>query len=244
MGQHLPKAQLEELQREHSVQRLDAGEALVFERRPPSERLKFVCVSDTHSLQDQFTVPDGDVLLHAGDFSGRGKPAEIEAVNAWLGRLPHKHKIVIAGNHDFLFEKEPKRAQAMFTNCTYLQDSAVTVGGLKIYGSPWQPWFFDWAFNLQRGEPLRKVWRKIPDDADIVITHGPPALHGDMTSDGVSAGCEDLLRRMKEVKPMVHLFGHIHEGYGITRDEHTTYINASTCTLRYRPINPPIVFYA
>ena len=204
--------------------------------------LRVVAIADTHGLHDEMEIPDGDVLVHAGDVSGRGRREEIERFDAFLGTLPHPVKIVIAGNHDFLFEHKPAEARALITNATYLQDSAVTIEGVKFYGSPWQPWFYDWAFNLHRGEAIRKVWDLIPEDTDVLITHGPPAFHGDRCTDGRKVGCMDLHEVIEVVRPKFHVFGHIHEGYGTTRDEHTTYINASSCDFGYAPVNPPVVF--
>ena len=97
--------------------------------------------------------------------------------------MPHPDKIVIAGNHDFCFERDPRHCVRLLTNAVYLQDSAVVVRGLKFCGSPWQPWFCDWAFNLRRGQPLREKWDLIPSDTDVLITHGPPQGINDFTSD-------------------------------------------------------------
>ncbi len=204
--------------------------------------MKFVCLSDTHCLHDKFEVPEGDVLLHAGDFTMIGRPEKIIDFTAFLESLPHKYKVVIAGNHDLLFEKQPAVAQNLLRNCIYLEDSFVEIEGIKIYGSPWQPWFFDWAFNLQRGEEIKKKWDLIPADTDILITHGPPYGHGDEVLKKGSQGCEELLIRIRNLKIKYHVFGHIHEGYGITKEGMTTCINASNVDINYRPINQPIVF--
>jgi len=207
-----------------------------------SQTLTLVCISDTHGSHRDFEVPNGDILLHAGDISGRGEWETIEDFNQWLGELPHRHKVVIAGNHDFCFEKEPEKARGMLTNCIYLQDEEVEIEGLRIYGSPWQPWFYDWAFNLQRGPEIRAKWELIPNGIDILVTHGPPKGHGDLTYVGKEqVGCEDLLKVIERIAPSYHVFGHIHEGYGTTNNGTTTFINASTCTLEYKPTNPPVV---
>ena len=203
--------------------------------------MRFVVLSDTHSLHDQVDVPPGDVLIHAGDLTNRGSLSDVERFDAFLGQLPHQHKIVIAGNHDFCFEREPFAARAALTHAIYLEDEAVTLEGVRFYGSPWQPWFYDWAFNLERGAEIRAKWDLIPEDTDVLITHGPPHGHGDLTSRGEAAGCEDLLERIRQVKPRYHFFGHIHEAYGTTSDGTTTFVNASTCTLGYKPVNPPVV---
>jgi Icc-related predicted phosphoesterase len=206
--------------------------------------VRLVCLSDTHGYQDSLHVPDGDVLLHAGDLTKRGLPDEIRAVDAWLARLPHRHKLVIAGNHDFLFEREPAQARALLTHATYLEDQAVEIDGIRFYGSPFTPEFFEWAFMLPRGEALRAKWASIPDDVDVLITHGPP--HGvlDATVRGEPAGCEALALRVHDIAPRLHLFGHIHEGYGQSDDAATGthFVNASICTFDYRPKNQPVVY--
>ncbi|MEQ1566809.1 MAG: metallophosphoesterase, partial [Myxococcota bacterium] len=112
--------------------------------------MRIVCLSDVHSKQDRLQVPDGDLLLVAGDLTKRGTEDEIRRFDDWLARLPHPHKVVIAGNHDFLFEHRPSEARRLITAAVYLEDELVEVGGLRVWGSPWQPRFFDWAFNLDR----------------------------------------------------------------------------------------------
>ncbi len=203
--------------------------------------LRLVCLSDTHNLHDELDVPDGDVLLHAGDFTNAGGPAEVEAFARFLERLPHREKIVVAGNHDFLFEEEPDRARELLGEVTYLQDSGTRLGELAVWGSPWQPWFHDWAFNLARGEAIAAKWALVPDSTDVLVTHGPP--HGvlDALTNGTPVGCEELAAARERVRPGLHVFGHIHEGYGTRRDGGTLSVNACNCDKRYRPVNPPIV---
>jgi len=223
--------------------------------------LTFVCVSDTHT-KTTFKVPDGDVLIHAGDFTYTGTQREVQCFADWLSKLPHKHKVVIAGNHDLTFDVDNyddlrkrfhkyeksaydcKLIKALVEKeCTYLEDNSATICGYKIFGSPWTPVFCDWGFNLPRGQALRDKWLKIPTDTDIVITHGPPQGILDRCMDGYKAGCEDLRDELiNRVKPLYHIFGHIHEAYGIEKIDKTTFINASTCTFSYKPNNPAIVF--
>lgn len=186
-----------------------------------------VLLSDTHGFGDELDVPPGDVLVHAGDMTGAGSLEEIAEVNRWLGTLPHRHKVVIAGNHDFSFERTPGEARALITNAIYLQDEAVVLDGIRFYGSPWQPWFFDWAFNLVRGPELADKWAKIPEDTDVLITHGPPAGILDTTYGGEHAGCADLLERVRTIRPRLHVFGHIHEAAGTHEEGDTTFVNAS-----------------
>lgn len=149
-----------------------------------------------------------------------------------------KYKII------FIFRKpinfEPRQ---FLTSCTYLEDELCEVLGLKIYGTPWQPEFGSWAFNLPRGQACLDKWNKIPAGIDILISHGPPIGHGDLCHGGIRAGCVELLSTIQNrVKPKYHVFGHVHVGYGITSDGQVTYINASTCDRNYHPINPAIVF--
>jgi Icc-related predicted phosphoesterase len=204
--------------------------------------ISIVAISDTHGFHDAVDIPAGDILIHAGDLTRHGEMADVREFNDFLGGLPHPVKIVIAGNHDFCFESDPEMCRTHLTNAIYLQDQAVTVEGIRFYGSPWQPWFFDWAFNLQRGPEIREKWDLIPEDTDVLITHGPPFGHGDRTIRGERVGCQDLLEVVEQIQPKVHIFGHIHEGHGLTHNEHTTFINASICGVSYRPKNTPTLY--
>lgn len=203
--------------------------------------MRIVCLSDTHDLHDRLQVPDGDLLLHAGDATMSGTMAQIEAFDRWLGRLPHRHKVVIAGNHDWGFQRTPARARAAIRNATYLEDEETTVDGLRIWGSPWQPWFYDWAFNLQRGPEIAAKWALVPAGIDVLVTHGPPAGILDRTSRGDDVGCADLLATVQQRRPRLHVFGHIHEGYGTVERDGTRFVNASNCSERYHPVQKPIV---
>lgn len=202
--------------------------------------MRIVCISDTHGLHHHVDVPAGDLLVHAGDFTTHGTWQDLDDFNAWLGALPHRHKIVVAGNHDFCCERDPAEARARLSACTYLFDSACEIDGLNVYGSPWQPWFHDWAFNLPRGSRLEVKWRLIPESTDILITHGPPACILDVVAAGTNAGCEALRDRVEGLQPRCHIFGHIHEGYGALAANTVRYINASICNVDYIPANPPI----
>lgn len=203
--------------------------------------MRLVCLSDTHGRHEGIEVPEGDILLHAGDISQRGKPDEISAFDHWLGTLPHPHKVMIAGNHDFLFERQPALAKSLLTHAVYLNDSGIELAGIKIWGSPISPWFYDWAFNRQRGAEIRQHWDLIPNDTDILITHGPPFGILDLTKSGESVGCHDLLAAVQRVQPRLHLFGHIHEAYGQCQVDETWFVNASNLDFNYRPVHPVTV---
>lgn len=203
--------------------------------------MRIVCISDTHNRHDEINVPEGDILVHSGDFTSLGKIEEINKFNEWLGTLPHKHKVIVAGNHDKLFEYNGSLARTLITNATYLENSGTRIKGLNFWGSPITPRYFDWAFNQERGWPIKRFWDIIPDDTDVLITHGPPFSILDETRMGEFAGCEELLKRVREVKPRWHIFGHIHEGYGAFREGETLYVNASSLNYKYQAVNLPFI---
>ncbi|MCU0866457.1 MAG: metallophosphoesterase, partial [Planctomycetes bacterium] len=132
-------------------------------------------------------------------------------------------------------------ARSWLRAATYLEDSEVTVDGVRIWGSPWQPWFYDWAFNLERGPAIAAKWDRIPAGIDVLVTHGPPAGILDRTDQGDAVGCADLLAAVRRVRPKLHVFGHIHEAYGTLEQDGVRFVNASNCSVRYRPVQPPIV---
>lgn len=211
--------------------------------------MRIVCVSDTHNCNEAIAVPDGDLIIHAGDATVNGTEAEVDAFIDWFSNLPHERKIFVAGNHDWLFERDELASKKLLSRgVIYLEDSVTKVKGLKVYGSPWQPRFFDWAFNLNRGDELAEKWKLIPDDIDILITHGPPMgiLDEVPRQWGIeNTGCEELKRRVAEIaehgRLKLHVFGHIHCGYGTHEEFGMKFVNASTCDEDYRPTQLPIV---
>ena len=206
--------------------------------------MKFVAISDTHSRHHNIRLPRGDVLIHTGDISYRGKKEEITDFLEWFRVQKFQHKIFIAGNHDFYLEKikPAELSQLIPEGVTYLNDSGTSVGPVKIWGSPVTPWFHNWAFNRHRGEPIRKHWELIPSDTDLLITHGPVYGCLDMLINEQHVGCQDLLRKVLFIKPKVHLCGHIHESYGSIKRSGIRFINACLLNEMYEPGNRPIVF--
>lgn len=217
--------------------------------------MRISIISDTHAkhkvLND--TLPGGDILIHAGDLSSMGYVHEIQNFCKWFGSVSdYDHRIFIAGNHDFLFENHPDRAAEIVNSyewINYLQDSFVTVGGeygdlVKVYGSPWQPEFCHWAFNLPRnGEELARVWTDIPEDVDILVTHGPAYGKLDQVKGRPDKlGCELLAARIAELKPKIHVCGHIHSGNGYYFDGTTHYFNASVLNEQYVYAYKPLTF--
>lgn len=207
--------------------------------------MKILFVSDTHGQHRKLkNLPKANMLIHAGDISKRGEDHEIEDFIHWFTKQEFEHKIFIAGNHDFYFEDVTiRQIQRMLSpNTHYLCDSGVTIDGVNFWGSPITPTFFNWAFNRDRGRNILKHWEKIPLDTDVLITHGPPYGILDYTMSKMNVGCEELLKKVKLIKPQYHLFGHIHEAYGVYNDESTTYMNGSILDEDYIIANEPILF--
>lgn len=207
--------------------------------------MRLVLLSDTHMHHGSLEVPPCDVLIHAGDFSRRGSQKEVEEFLQWFSRHEAREKVVVAGNHDFLCEEEPDLARALIRDAGahYLCDEEAVIAGLRIWGSPITPRFGHWAFNRDRGPDIAAHWEHIPPGLDILITHGPPHGLGDLTWAGISAGCEDLLDCVRQVRPRLHVFGHIHEAHGeySLPDLPTRFLNVSNCKLMPFGVRPPVV---
>ncbi|PGH02478.1 hypothetical protein GX51_04646 [Blastomyces parvus] len=200
---------------------------------PPAGLIRVVCISDTHNSTPE--VPNGDLLIHAGDLTKQGTFAELQAQINWLASLPHPCKVVIAGNHDLVLDPDfcrrfpsrlsqddskPSLLDSLdWMDIIYLQDRSVTLTfphgrRLNVYGSPRTPEFGIWAFQYP---PIRDTWTgRIPDDTDILVLHGPPSLYCDVERKGDGY----LLRELRRVKPQLSVFGHVHDGYGVNRLVH------------------------
>lgn len=208
--------------------------------------MKLVLISDTHNLHRYIeNMPEGDVLIHAGDSTMGGSPGEVQNFVYWFSGLNYKHKIMIPGNHDLGFDGPNSKEFVSLvrdSGITYLFDSSIEIDGIKFWGGPWTPRFHDWAFNVTRGESIASKWNLIPEDTQILITHGPPNGILDLNKQGMPVGCEMLRNRIRQLKNLkYHIFGHIHEGYGIVERDGVVYCNAATCTARYAPTNKPLV---
>jgi Icc-related predicted phosphoesterase len=212
---------------------------------------RIVAISDTHGKHLGLQVPDGDVLIHCGDFCNHGTYKDAVKFIGWFQTIPHKHKIFIAGNHDLVFEQGSYNDITTLTevmlsaNTHYLNDSGVNLHGINFWGSPVQPRFFNWAFNRDRGPDIKKHWDKIPSNTDVLITHGPPygILDEAPRVTGFDhVGCKDLLQSTLDIAPKLHLFGHIHFSGGKSFiAPKTTYINASLADENYAITQKPFV---
>lgn len=213
---------------------------------------KITLISDTHTAHWELEgdLPGGDILIHAGDIMNSGRnPEDIKDFCTWFDRQNYNHKIFIAGNHDRMFEDYPEQAMEIvnsYKDITYLQDSEVIIEEIKIWGSPWQPEFLSWAFNLPKGGPgLMSKWEAIPADTGILITHGPPQDHLDMSGPPYNQphlGCALLREKVDEQPPKIHVFGHIHGSYGYKFHNGTHFFNASILNERYEYVNKPVTF--
>jgi predicted phosphohydrolase len=192
------------------------------------------------------TLPDGDVLIHAGDhcFGPRGHMVwgHITDFGEWLGdQTQFKLRIMIAGNHDTAFEKLRMLARSCLpSNVTYLEEQGVSLDNVFFWGSPWTPSFMGWAFNMDRGDPIARHWELIPGDVNVLITHGPPITVLDGPQ---NVGCEELFARVLNLGRLkAHIFGHVHEGYGtMPFFQGTTFVNASVVNEEYELVNQPVV---
>ena len=218
--------------------------------------MRITFISDTHTkhrhVEDD--LPGGDLLIHAGDIMNSGYDEnDIWEFLQWFeNQDQYKSQVFIAGNHDRLFENnfdKVKNILIEYPYISYLWDNALTYvneeanESCKLYGSPWQPEFYHWAFNLPRnGEDLREKWFWIPKDTDILVTHGPPFGHCDEAPYGGHVGCELLRERVDEFPPKIHVFGHIHAGYGYKFHNGTHFFNASVLNERYNYENKPFTF--
>jgi Icc-related predicted phosphoesterase len=197
--------------------------------------MKITAISDTHSLHHQLNLPGGDMLTHAGDVCNRGTQQEAINFMEWIEKQPYTYKVFIAGNHDFFFENftqqeiQDKLPKGVF----FLNDSGIEIEGIKIWGSPITPTFCNLAFNRNRGKEIAIHWDKIPLETDILITHGPPYGILDKTFNGLHVGCEELAQKVIDIKPKFHIFGHIHEAHGSTKENNTKYINAASVDIAY-----------
>jgi Icc-related predicted phosphoesterase len=181
-------------------------------------------ISDTHGLHQELKLGAGNLLIHAGDITEYGTEDEVMDFLQWFSKQRYTYKIFIAGNHDFFLEEcsTSKRKKIIPANIIYLQNSGVEIEGVKIWGSPVTPYFLGMAFNARAGKDIKKVWNKIPDDTDILITHGPPK---GILDNGF--GCEALRVRVNEIKPGYHCFGHIHGWNNTEKYNQVTFINAA-----------------
>lgn len=223
--------------------------------------MKQIYFSDTHRAHRALTLPKADFHIFTGDCTGRGSKSDVLDFLAWFSKQDSTYKIMIAGNHDFFFETHPNEVKEMMPdNIIYLNDSGVEIEGIKFWGSPISPFFYNWAFNRFRctdedwithediANGIKKHWDLIPNDTDILLTHGPSYGVLDLLDpkfrrrgEDPHVGCRDLKIALDRVKPKILAFGHIHETYGTETDSNGVYhINSSLMDKDYNFVNDPI----
>lgn len=203
--------------------------------------MRIACISDTHGFHRHLDVPQADILIHAGDFSTpRATVEELDDFNAWLAELPHKHKIVVAGNHDKLLEADPKLARSRLSAAVYLEQSSTVIEGICFWGCPVTPVLPHMAFAAARGNAA-KFWDRMPTETNVLVTHGPP--FGILDKEeiwGEHMGCLQLNKAVQRVRPRLHVFGHIHGGRGREAwPNGTQFVNCAA--VKGNQLRPPIL---
>ena len=216
--------------------------------------MKIMFLSDTHGRHLEITelygeLPYVDIIVHSGDCTRYGEFEETDLFMNWFSKQNAKHKVLVAGNHDFVLQQMDRRNWLLANNygVTYLEDSFINIDGIGIYGSPWSPVFGMWAFMKHRNAELDAVWQKVPTDGsvDLLVTHTPRYGRFDVSVRGnYNVGCEMLANRINDIHPKVHVFGHIHECGGMIKEETEVPVkgmvslNASLLNIRYVLANP------
>ena len=199
--------------------------------------MKIVAISDTHG--NEIEIPPCDLLIHAGDLTMSGSQDEVERAIGWLLGLKEKGAcqavVIVPGNHDFFLQDQSVTLHG--DNVWLLRDAGCEFEGVSIWGSPFTPAFFDWAF-MEKGNDIQKHWDLIPAGLDILITHGPPFGTLDQNPQGMHCGCPHLAEALKRIQPKAHIFGHIHHSHGSTWDGKSH--NVSICDEGYRPTRSPL----
>ncbi len=194
-------------------------------------------LSDTHNLHRQVQkLPKADMIIHSGDISMRGTSKEVMDFIDWFIGLDYKYKIFIAGNHDYSLEGKQQDIIQSFlpNNCYYLCNSGIRIEGISFWGIP----FF---FSDDVSGRYKELIARIPNDTDVLITHNPPYRILDRAHN-IDFGCHDLLDKVLEVKPRYHLFGHIHDSYGVKKIGNTSFANAALVDEDYKLSNNPLIF--
>jgi Icc-related predicted phosphoesterase len=207
--------------------------------------MKVIVISDTHGLHHELDIPEGDLLLHAGDISLRGKWEEVKDFLDWFSAQPHPHKVFIAGNHDFYFESQSaeKIKEIIPQNIHYLNEELLEIDGIRIWGSPFTPIPNSrWAFNKERGSDIQPHWDLIPQHLDILMVHGPAKGILDKTLKEEHVGCQNLLETVQVKQPKMFIFGHIHEDRGQEIKHGIHFVNASSVDRHRTKVFPPFVF--
>lgn len=215
--------------------------------------MKLVIVSDTHGCDfSLLNLPEADMLIHAGDWTNRGTIEEVSKFNAICGKVLDKYRLgiyVTPGNHDWLAQTDYDLCERLLTNCNLMINEGIESEGIKFWFSPYTPFFCNWAF-MEEAEELEQIWSKIPEDTNVLITHGGPHKVLDLTNEYMNVGCRELAKRVSHLEHLrLHAFGHIHSAAGITKKinnvlntQEVTFANVAICDEDYRMSNKATIF--
>lgn len=178
--------------------------------------MRIIALSDTHNQHKKITVPECDLIIHAGDATNRGEHNELAPFLNWFSQQKSKYKVYVPGNHDFYAERNPEKTRLMCEDrgITLLIDEGVALEEITLWGSPYTQYFGDWAFQAYPGEGMLKHWTLMPPKIDILVTHSPPYQILDRGMLNENIGCYYLFYKILEIKPKVHIFGHSHDSHG------------------------------
>lgn len=204
-----------------------------------------VALSDTHGNHHAVDVPPGDIIIHCGDITRKSNPAEVTDFIRWFAGLNFQYKILVAGNHDrFIRKKKPEFLElAGSHNIAYLENTSIRINGYSIFGSPFSLNYGGiGAFTYFDTLGAERIWNLIPENINILVTHAPPRGFRDFSkTENNNAGCQVLRERVLSIKPRYHIFGHIHESYGIETHGNSVFINASLSNGSGEIVNKPVV---
>lgn len=215
--------------------------------------VKIVAISDVHTKFKDIKIEDCDILISAGDYSFHGYDDEVRLFHEWLDKQPATHVVSVQGNHEVYVEADFNKAKSIALKACprvhFIDEGLITLEGINIFGSAITPYFFNWAWNRFRGEDIKVHWDRIPEETDILVTHGPVynildeiVYRPGMSDQDMHVGCADLLNRVKELKQLkLHICGHIHNSYGQENHYGIKFVNASICDEKYQPVNRPII---
>ena len=208
-------------------------------------------LSDTHGHERELELPPCDVVVHTGDVApGVGKLQDFTLFLRWFQSLDVEHKVFVPGNHDFACQEQEALCRQLCRDAgvhfLVHEPLTLTVGTrrLEIFGSPWQPWFHDWAWNIRSEERRAQLWAQVPESTQLLLTHAPAYGLLDQTEEGSAVGDAALAARLLQLPSLeAHVFGHIHESSGsrsVPREGLPSYlaVNASVCTRRHAPTHP------
>lgn len=203
--------------------------------------MKIITISDTHTYHKRLKLPENaDMIICSGDYTNTGTIKEVNSFINWYKDLPYKYKILVNGNHELGWYKNPDLYKNLISNkIIYLEHESIVIDGIKVFGSPYTPEFYYWAWMYNRKDGS-EIWKSIPNDTDILITHGPPYGYGDRvkyfkSGEDPNVGCKDLLKRVEEIKPILHVYGHTHHERGSISDGDTLFLNSAICDEEYVP---------